>query len=296
MTITKFGMVSPKLYNFSLQQTVDTNFRAAKSKYDTLMGVSGGLSQYGRNAPPGEMGRVTMSFVLKAYDRADMTAKRDAVEAMRWWGEQLLWYRPTNYPTEVMRFCRATVKDVVVSEKPAKHTDLHQPVTVIWDVGDPRWLSWPGDIWYWDDGTLWDAEDWVEARYSSTTVNASSTISLTNNGNAPTPLVIRVTATANVSNFELLLLDDTGAVINGFRYENTLESSTNDVLTINSENLSILHDKTTSTGIQSGYPYFARIGGNGWLVLPSGTHTLEVNGTFTSNVTVEIEYYDAWSN
>ena len=295
MTITKFGMSAPKLYSFNYVQTYSDNFKAATPRVDRLMGVSGGLSQYGRNPAPGEVGKVTLSFMLKAYDRSEMTAKRDAVNAMRWWGEQLLWLQPTNYPTEVQRFCRAVVNDIQMPEEPARHTDLHQRVTMNFQVADPRWLSWPGSLWYWDDGTLWDAQNWVEPRYSSTSINASSTISLTNNGNTPTPLVIRVTAANNVTNFELTLLSDTGAIVNGFRYENTLASATSDLLTVDGESLSVLHDQRTGAGISSGYPYFTRLGGNGFILLPAGTHTLDVNGTFSGNVTVEIEYFDAWS-
>lgn len=295
MTITQFGDGGNYVYAFSLQQTYSDNFKDTRPQVDRLMGVSGGVSQYGKNAPPRETGKVTLSFYLKAYDRAEMSAKRDAVNKMATWGEQLLWLRPTNYPTDPVRFCRAVINSIQMPEEPAKHTDLHQRVTVIWQVTDPRWLSWPGTVWYWDDGTLWDAANWVEPRYSSTSVNASTTVSLTNNGSTFTPLVIRVRATANVTNFELTLRDATDAVVNGFRYENTLASATTDVLTVDGENLSVLHDKTTSSGIETGYPYFTRLGGNGFIVLPPGTWSLKVGGTFTSNVTLEIDYYDAWS-
>jgi len=295
MTITKFGMASPKLYTFNYVQTYSDNFKAATPRVDRLMGVSGGLSQYGRNPAQGEVGKVTLSFMLKAYDRSEMTAKRDAVNAMRWWGEQLLWLQTTNYPTEVMRFCRAVVNDIQMPEEPARHTDLHQRVTIIFQAADPRWLAWPGTPWSWDDGTLWGAKNWVTPRFSSTTINAASTIALTNNGNAPTPLIIRVRAAANVTNFELGLLSDTGAIVSGFRYANTLASATSDLLTVDGEALSVLHDQRTGAGISSGYPFFTRLNGNGFIQLPPGTSTLRVSGSFSGNVALEIDYYDAWS-
>jgi hypothetical protein len=293
VTIARFG-TGTNTYAFYNVTAWSDNFGNYVPNVSRLMGVSGGVSQYGSRPAPREVGSVSVTTMLTAATPRDMQTQLDNIRKMGSWGVQDLWLIPDD-PTLPPRFCLASTNGIPVAHNAENFTETMISVTLTFQVADPRWLSYPGTVWYWDDGTLWDAKNWVEPRSTSTTINASSTVSLTNNGNTPTPLVIRVTATANVSNFEMTLLDNTGAIINGFRYENTLASATADVLTVDSETLSVLHDQTTGAGIASGYPYFTRLGGNGFIILPPGTWTLDVNGTFTSNVTLDIEYYDAWS-
>jgi len=288
----RFGFGSTS-YLFSNVTRWNDNFRAKKSQTQRLMGVSGGVDVYGNRSTPSDVGVVNITVVLAASTPAQMQNLRDALNTLPAWGKQPLFMQPSDSAKD-LRWCMARCLDVPEQQEADGDTDYLQEVKLKFEVTDPRWLSWPGTPWYWDDGTLWGAKSWVTPRYSSTSVNASTTISLTNNGNTPTPLVMRIAATADVTNFELGLLSATGAVLNGFRYETTLASATSDLLTVDGESLSVLHDQRTGAGIASGYPYFTRLGGNGFITLPPGTWALDVNGTFTSNVTVEIEYYDGW--
>lgn len=293
MTITKFG-TGTNTYTFYNITAWNDNFGAYVPKVDRLMGVSGGLDQYGRRAAPREVGSVSITTMLTATSPRDMQSQLDNIRKMGTWGVQPLWFIPDDM-TLPPRFCMARVNNLPVSRSADQFTETLISLTLTFQVADPRWLSWPGTPWYWDDGTLWGAKSYVSSRYSSSSINASSTISLTNNGNTPTPLVIRVAAANNVTSFELGLIGDNGAIVNGFRYTTTLASATSDLLTVDGENLSVLHDQRTGAGIASGYPYFTRLNGNGFIQLPPGTWTLDVNGTFVGNVTVEIDYYDAWS-
>jgi len=293
VTIARFG-TGTNTYTFYNITAWSDNFGAYVPSVSRLMGVSGGVSQYGRRPAPREVGNVSVTTMLTATSPRDMQTQLDNIRKMGSWGVLDLWLYPDD-PTLPPRFCFATTNGIPVIDNADQFRETLLSVTLAFQVADPRWLSWPGTPWYWDDGTLWGAKSWVSPRYSSTSVNASTTISLTNNGNTPTPLVMRIAATADVTNFELGLLSATGAVLNGFRYETTLASATSDLLTVDGETLSVLHDQRTGAGIASGYNYFKRLGGNGFIALPPGTWSLDVNGTFTSNVTVEIDYYDAWS-
>jgi len=295
MTIARFGTTTGKRYDFYNITAWNDNFGNYVPNVSRLMGVSGGISQYGTRPAPREVGNVSITTMLTAASLRDMQTQLDNIRKMGAWGVQDLWLIPDD-PTLPHRFCMASTNGIPISRNADQFTETLISVTLAFQVADPRWLSYPGSgIWYWDDGSVWDTPTWVEPRYTSTSINASSTISLTNNGNTATPLVIRVKATNNVTNLEMNLLSETGAILNGWRYETTLASATADLLTVNGENLSVLHDRTTGSGISSGYNYFKRLGGNGFITLPTGTWTLDVNGTFAGNVRVEIEYYDGWT-
>lgn len=289
--LVRFGQGST-LYTFSNVLTWNDNFRTLKSQTQQLPGVSGGYDVLGTRRGASAIGIVNASVMLASSSPAYQQTLRDAINALPTWGKQPLYMQPAD-PTKDIRWCMARCLDVPEQQDADADTDYMQTVKLKFEISDPRWLSFPG-AWYWDDGTLWGAKNWVTPRSSSASINASSTITLTNNGNAPTPITIRVSATADVVNLEMQQLGSAGQLLNGWRYENTLASATADRLTVDGERLTVQHDQTTGAGIISGYPYFTRLGGNGFIVLEPGSNTIDVNGTFVGNVSVEIDYYDAW--
>src|SRR5512134_2799678 len=113
------------IYTFpTIQAEFVTNFANLVPATARLPGLSGGFDDYGDDAAPSEIGRVTLNFTLVAYSRADMTARRDAVYAMAGWGQRRLWLRPTNHPTDPERWCNAKVNSIRMVERLDANTDL----------------------------------------------------------------------------------------------------------------------------------------------------------------------------
>lgn len=157
--ITRFGSGS-QTYTFpNTIQTLSTNFGDTVPRIVKLPGQSGGLNEYGGDIIPREVGRITVSFTLTTRERESMTALRDAVMAMLGWGEKRLFMRPTD-PDLSERFCYASVNNINMPEQPAKHTDLWQPVTIVFQSPDPIWQTLGNEAprwgeFSWGGGALW---------------------------------------------------------------------------------------------------------------------------------------------
>lgn len=269
------------------------NFASLRTRSDTAPGMDGGLDMFGVLAAPAEVGLITANFTLHSNTRAGMTALRDALAVMTTWGKRPLWMQPAD-PDEAPRFCRARVRSISMPEKRAQHTDLIQPVTITWEANDPRWLSWPDAV-FWDDpGLVWDDFTWVEATVIEEEANNGTIITLTNNGSAPAPVLIRVlTGAETVTNIGVKLEGSQSQALMHWRWNNTLGPG--DFLVVDSHAPPTVI-ASTAAGTDSGYADFERVAGPGFIVLRPGVNTLIVEGTFSDDVTLEFEYYHAWRN
>lgn len=119
---------------------LDTNFGQGAGQMRRLPGMDGGwddLLDEPAETPPG---RVTFDFYLVTENRAEMDALRDEAKALTSYGLQRLEY--TSLDDDIgTRYCYARCVDVRAAENKGKHTDLHQPVTVTFEVPDARWYK-----------------------------------------------------------------------------------------------------------------------------------------------------------
>jgi hypothetical protein len=134
-------------YTIPKVQTFRTTFGDLVPNTVRMPGVSGGFDQYGSEAAPCEVGQVSVSFVLKSATREGMQALIDAVNALAWIGKRKLIFQPQG--TLPIRWCWARVNNISIPRQPAQQTEYHQPVTINFQVGDPRWYSYRtnGNVW-----------------------------------------------------------------------------------------------------------------------------------------------------
>jgi hypothetical protein len=276
-------------YTFpEFQESYSDTFSSLVLRTDRMPGLDGGFDNLGSAPAPGEIGQVRASFVLIAEDRNAMVAMRDAVRAMRDWGKGKLFMQPSD-SLIAPRFCYARINSISMAEDRSMHTDLMQPFSINFQVSDPRWLGWP-DMWYFDSGEFFDnGLNFIDPRLEQT-INTTTTVTLTNNGKALTPVVIRLKATSFMGTLRAEHLDAGGEVIGGWVWTGSLDNG--ETLIVDGERLSVIHDK--NTGIISGYPYFTALAGTGFIQLRGGDNSVRFSGGFTGNVALEVDFYDGW--
>lgn len=178
MTSFEFGA-----YTFENVQSYSDNFRDTVPRTVRLPGTDGGYDIFGPEAPPVQIGNVDISFVLVAYSRSDMQAKRDAVGALVWDGWDKLKKTPTGAADT--RFCVAKVNSIRMPEDRAGHSDLHQQVQVSFQVAVPFWFVNEFEASEWGEGDSWGQNvPWGGSPVSQACSGLSTDISLTNDGNA----------------------------------------------------------------------------------------------------------------
>lgn len=276
-------------YQFAYDQDYRDNFADVLARTSRVVGVSGGVDEFGRGVALSEVGNVQAGFFLISESREGMTTLRDDIKKLLSWGVKKLWMQPSD-PTAKPRWTYARINNINMPEKRERHTDLWQKVTLSFQCADPRWYSHPS-AWLLDSGEVLDDGLTIGGyRASSTTVNNGSTISLTNNGSTATPLYLRFDAGANsVTDLRVSLRDVDGVEIGRWRFEDTL--SANQILEVDSTALSVT---VTDTTINGRYDAFNPQIGTGFLELPSGANTIVITGSFSGNITMYADYLDAW--
>ena len=164
-------------------ESYSDNFAQMVTRTRRLPLADGGFDELGSGRSLSEIGTIRQQLHLVADARAEMQAKLDMLAAMIDWGVGTLYDQPTdtNLPE---RFVRCRVDNVTKTRAFHLHTELHQPVTVVWQASEPFWLTpgngvvWGGG-WEWGDGTLWGGG-------TGTTVTGSNDFTLANPGNAYT--------------------------------------------------------------------------------------------------------------
>ncbi len=277
-------------YTFAYDQDYRDNFADVLARTSRVVGVSGGVDEFGGGVALSEVGNIQASFFLISEDSRDgMTTLRDDLKKIMGWGVKKLWMQPSD-PTAKPRWTWARVNNINIPERRDRHTDLWQKVTLSFQCADPRWYSHPS-AWLLDSGEVLDDGLTVGGyRASSTSVNDGSSLTLTNNGSTTTPLYLRFDAESNaVTNLRVSLRDVSDVEIGRWRFEDTL--SAGQILEVDSTALSVTVTDTTTDGR---YDAFNPSKGNGFLELPSGTNTLVIDGSFTGNITLYADYLDAW--
>ncbi|MCL4256837.1 MAG: phage tail family protein [Anaerolineae bacterium] len=277
-------------YEFAYDQEYRDNFADVLARTSRVVGVSGGVDDFGRGVALSEVGNIQAGFFLISDDDpAGMTALRDDLKKLLSWGVKKLWMQPSD-PNAQPRWTWARVNNINIPERRDRHTDLWQKVTLSFQCADPRWYSHP-TAWLLDRGEVLDDGLTVGGyRASSTSVNDGSTLTLTNNGTTFTPLYLRFDAGANsVTDLRVSLRDAEDVEIGRWVFADTLTGG--QILEVDTTALSVTVTDTITAGR---YNAFTPLKGNGFLELSSGTNTLIINGTFTGNISLYADYLDAW--
>lgn len=280
---------SGRTYTFpDYQDDYRDTFNDLVPRTTRLPGADGGYDEYGEEPAPKAIGQVSVSFTLVANSRSQMTAKRDAVKAMDQWGVGRLYVQPSD-PNLNERFAFARVNNINMPEKRDRHTDLHQPVTINYQVSDPYWYELGTEAWSWGDGTTWGSRKWGGGAPSYACNGFETPVTLSVGGNAITlpRISLSVGAGKSVTNPRIERLEN-GVVRDYVQYPGTLFGG--DTLEINARASTVLLNDVAA--YTSAFSYFDV----DWFRLKPGDNDIRVKfGSATDEGTMIFRWYTLWS-
>ena len=211
------------------------NFAELATRTQRLPFADGGFDQLGNGRSLSEIGTIRQQLHLVADTREAMQPLIDALAAMIDWGVGTLYDQPTD-TNLAERFCRCRINNVTKSRAYHQHTELHQPITVVWQASEPFWktpgngIVWGGG-WTWGGGAKWGGGD-------GTTITGSGTLTLTNSGNAYTQpsISIRPPTSKSVNGVVVRRIVN-GLVMDEVRYDGVLAAE--DYLFIDTARLAV---------------------------------------------------------
>jgi len=163
------------------QGAFDPRFSNVVQQTSRLPGLSGGFDEWGSDPAPSEVGSLSITYWLIAQNRSEITAMRDELFTLPGLGVKKLFMQPADQ-SELPRYCRARCINVQASEN-ADKIDLHQQVTLNFQVAYPRWLRDEGQELIWGEGT-WGEQTWGGNYPTFDLTSTPQDISITNDGNA----------------------------------------------------------------------------------------------------------------
>lgn len=292
---------------------VGTNFGSVKPQTEALPGMDGGYDNFGDGPAPKEIGNLRFNLILKADTHAEMQTKRDALLRLAAMKRKRLFVEPTD-TTRPVRWNLARVNDIQLSENFRNRPWQTQAATLNFQLSDPRWYS-KEDMWYLDDGLLLDSGLTFQGP-TPVNVNDGDTLTITNEGTAPTKPVITVKGGASVAwyigdayvvgqeglyvggyvsgavqGFGMRQIGDDGQVLNEWFWLGTV--AVGERLVIDCGACTVRHESIA--GDANGYPDFYITKGFAFPSLEPGDNHFEIFGTFTGDVEVSVEFFDAWS-
>lgn len=286
MPITQFGEGATKyIFPMTLQSYSD-NFGDLVPSTQRLPGVDGGFDLYGDDPAPAEVGSVRLGYTLIATSRSGMDDLRDAVAAMKAWGKQRLFMQPTD-PADAIRWTWAKVNNIQMAQEPSLHTDLWQPVTVIWQCADPAWYGRGTEGKLWGE-MVWGTDKWGgAAAFQAGSGQITNLADSVNNGNAISlpRITIRCSAGQTATN-PIIERVVSGVVKDRITYTGVLIAG--DELVIDCRNVSV---KKNGVGV------YASIAAQhpDWMRLLPGSNSLRVKFSYTTDAAgVRVTWYDVW--
>jgi len=250
------------------------NFSNALARNTRLPGVDGGFDEYLAAPAARELGTISQAFTLQSDTKAGLDALRDAVRAMMLWGKGYLYFRPSNYPTQVERRCYCRVDNINMSRDEG-FAQYWQRLTVFFSASSPIWEA---------TGTA-----------SSEVINHSGTSTddtVNNGGNAiALPVITIATGGSQVMTGPIYVRRIVSSqVVDEVKYEYNLGNSI--TLTIDAQKWQVIYDDGAE---QDGYDDMFDFIHPDWLRLMPGNNTIRVvSGDAGDAATVTIEYRDTW--
>lgn len=283
--LLRFGS-GTTVYTFpDTQQAYRDNFASVVPRTVRLPGLSGGFDQFGSDVAPHEIGMVSIQYVLTAPTRGEMQAKRDTVKSLTSLGVRRLYMQPGD---QTERWCEARVNNINMAQQIDGFTDLHQPVTIDFQVADPYWLQQGTESWSWGDGTLWGGNVWGGTATPQSLTGTSNTFTENVSGVHITfpRMTLQVPSGASCSNPRIQRIVD-GQVQDEVSYTGTLAAGS--TLEINCRRLSV-----TLNNVNAYSAAFAWRRPS-WFRLTPGNNSIRVLfGAVTGTPTLTLRYYTRW--
>lgn len=224
--------------DFVFLQDYSDNFSDLVNRVVRVPGVSGGFDEYGDDPTPQEIGQLSQRLILKSPTREGMEVLRDEIKAMQRWGKLWLYMRPSN-PALPVRKCRARINNIQISKQEQGHTDLHQRVSLTFQVPFPVWftdgtepLIWGGGG-TWGGGGIWGGT----SGFTASGVETDEVITISGNAVVQPRIVIECDASQTCEDPTIQTIVG-GEVVDEVSYTGTLGN--NDSLEINCRALSVL--------------------------------------------------------
>lgn len=253
-----------------------------------MAGIDGGYNADGTDKARSAVGSTQAFFnVLGDGTASDISQKTRAIYGMQDWGEKRL---IKDYGDGIRVWTWATVNNVRMVDRSDNLSYLARTLQISFSTVKSRWygkadLLFLNDGWILDDGLTLTAP-----KVDAVSVNASSTVNITNNGNASAGAYIRwdIPTGVTVVNPSIIRKNEAGQVVDQVTYEDTLVA--NDVVEIDARDHQTLYNMIA-------VPSYSKLDAMSgvWLQLPPGTTTLEIDGAFTGgNADLTIDCWDTY--
>jgi hypothetical protein len=280
-SLVRFGLGSIESYTFDQanQTSLSSNFANILQRSVRLPGKDGGVSIYGKGRGPAEIGNVRVGFWVHGSSMADVGDKVASVREMSYWGLRRLFMKHRNGKT---MWTWASVSDVQDAQAVERLPHLRQQVQMTFQCPETRWYSRDGMYFMDDDHDMNDGLTLPSLKLDQEAVQDGSTVSVTNNGNAPVSAYVRWDGNGSNSftNPVITRKNWAGEVVDQLTYTDTIGA--NEVVEIDARKLTCTDvSKLTVLGLN-------------WLTIPAGTWTLEISGTFTTTGLLTIDFWDGW--
>ena len=269
-------------------QSFRTNFANVRPVTTTVVGISGGVDQYGRGVHITEYGNVTMSYWIEAASQDAMEAERDAIMGMVRLGTQALIFQHDNE----YRWVWAYINSADVTFNSGDAPQNKQRVQLNFRVDDPHWYgieeALSGPQWL-DDGTTFGTG--VRAsnpKYDRGTVTDGGTITLINNGNAAVPAVVCWEVAGGTA---------TGGTISGMRlYDKARNGAIADDITYSGTAVGggVVWIDAVQYEVPVGDINLLTYAQPGWIEVPAGTTNYYV-GLAQGTAVLTVDYEDRWT-
>lgn len=279
--LVKFGVGSGAfVFPQEDQVSIDYNFADTMQQSVRLIGKDGGISPYGTGRAPAEMGNLSITYLVEGVDAIDMGHRATIFRKLGYMGQQRLFMRHRNGR---MMWTWALCSSVGMSQNVGQRPHVRQRVTLTFQCQDSKWYHTDGMLFFDDGLSFGDGLVFPPMKLDQESVDNGDTVDVTNYGNAPVAPVIRwdIPTGVTATNPTLTWANPQGNIVYSVQYAASLGGD--DVVEIDCRNQSVA-------------PSFNNlvVTHGAWMEIHPGTQTLTVTGTFSANVDLTIDFWDAW--
>jgi len=280
--LSRFGLGSIQSYRFDPAQIVEyqDNFANLAQMSVKVPGKDGSIPVYGLGRGTADKGNVRITFLLKNHsDEVALANELLTVRGMPYWGLRRLYKYHRN--GELM-WTWANVSSIQDPQVVRRMPHLRQQVQMTFECPDSKWYARDGMYFFDDDLLFGDGLTFPALKVDQEAVSNGSTVSVTNNGNAPVSAYVRWdgNGTDSFTNPVITRKNWLGEIVNQLTWTGTIGA--NDVVEIDARAL-----KTTTRA------NLTALSGD-WLTIPSGTWDLEISGTFTTTGLLTVDFWDGY--
>jgi len=277
----KFGLGSIESYLFDPAHIVEyqDNFANLTQMSVKVPGKDGAIPVYGMGRGTAAKGNVKVSFWVHGAGDAEVGAKVLAVRGMAYWGMRRLFKYHRNGK---LMWTWASVSSPHDPQVVRRIPHKRQLVQMTFECPESKWYAVDGMYFLDDDWLFGDGLTFPALKVDQTTVSDGSTVSVTNNGDAPVSAYVRWdgNGTDSFTNPVITRKNWVGEAVNRLTWTGTIGA--NDVVEIDARARSC----TTRSKLT--------VLSGDWLTIPAGTWDLEISGTFTTNAKLTVDFWDGY--